>query len=110
MEQYWYCNNVNFDNKLLLQFIFADGDQVVDEDEEAMMKMMGFSNFDTTKVWCHYTASGSLSIATCPTQNSTCSRGLDGKLWFMKGLGENYAKWIICLKNLISGKACGWSM
>ena len=31
--------------------IILDGDQVPDEDEEAMMKLMGFSKFDTTKVW-----------------------------------------------------------
>ena len=31
--------------------IIVDGDQAPDEDEEAMMKLMGFSKFDTTKVW-----------------------------------------------------------
>lgn len=26
-----------------------DGEQILNEDEEAMMKMMGFANFDSTK-------------------------------------------------------------
>lgn len=29
---------------------WLDGEEVPNEDEEAMMKMMGFSNFDSTKV------------------------------------------------------------
>jgi len=31
-------------------FSWLDGEEVHNEDEEAMMKMMGFSNFDSTKV------------------------------------------------------------
>lgn len=29
---------------------FSDVEEIPNEDEEAMMKMMGFSNFDSTKV------------------------------------------------------------
>lgn len=37
----------------LLSYVFlsfSDVEEIPNEDEEAMMKMMGFSNFDSTKV------------------------------------------------------------
>lgn len=39
---------------LLLSFNYLlDGEEIVNEDDEAMMKMMGFANFDSTKVRQH---------------------------------------------------------
>ena len=37
----------------MITFFSLDGEEVPNEDEEAMMKMMGFSNFDSTKVILH---------------------------------------------------------
>lgn len=39
---------------ILLSFNYLlDGEEIVNEDDEAMMKMMGFANFDSTKVRQH---------------------------------------------------------
>jgi len=49
--QIWNINIiVKYCYKYYIELSWLDGEEVHNEDEEAMMKMMGFSNFDSTKV------------------------------------------------------------